>query len=227
MSVGGPLATRLAAVRARLDEAARAAGRDPASVQLVAVSKRHPASAIEMAWAAGQRHFGENYAQELRDKREGLSLEGLCWHYIGRVQSNKARYLGGCHRIHAIEAVRHAEKLVGRAPDGLDVLLYVDVAGEASKGGVAPEAVVDRAKALAAVPGVRVRGLMCLPPAVDDPEDAGPYFAQTQALLADVQAAGIEADELSMGMSHDAHVAVRYGATWVRVGTAIFGARPT
>jgi len=218
--------SRLAAVRARLDEAAIAAGRDPSSVQLVAVSKRHPPEAISEAHAHGQRHFGENYAQELRDKRRVLDLPDLCWHYIGRVQSNKARYLDGCHRIHALEEVRHADKLVARSPGGVDALVYVDVGGESTKGGVAPGEVVARVRALSAVRGLRVRGLMCLPPPVEDPEDAAPYFEQTADLLAQVQADGFDADELSMGMSHDAHVAVRYGATWVRVGTAIFGPRP-
>lgn len=221
------LPERVAAVRARLDEAARAWGRDPSTVQLVAVSKRHPPTSVAAAWEEGLRDFGENYAQELRDKRAALDLPGLRWHYIGRVQSNKARYLDGCHRIHALEEVRHADKLVARARDGIDALLYVDIAGEASKGGVPPEQVVDRAKALAQVPGVRLRGLMCLPPYRDDPEEVAPWFEHTADLLAQVRAAGLEADELSMGMSHDAHVAVRFGATWVRVGTAIFGPRPT
>jgi len=220
------VATRLAAVRARLDTAAVEAGRDPASVRLVAVSKRHPAEAIAAAHAAGQLDFGENYAQELRDKRRELDRPGLRWHYIGRVQSNKAKYLGGCHRIHALEAVRHAEKLVDRSPDGVDALVYVDVGGEDSKGGVPPAQVVDRVRALSAVPGVRVRGLMCLPPPCEDPEDVAPYFEQTADLLRQVRGDGHDADELSMGMSHDAHVAVRFGATWVRVGTAVFGPRP-
>lgn len=218
--------TRLASVRSRLDAAAREAGRDPATVKLVAVSKRHPPDAIVAAHAAGQLDFGENYAQELRDKRESLDLPDLRWHYIGRVQSNKARYLGGCHRIHALEEVRHAEKLVARSPDGVDALVYVDVGGEDSKGGVPPGEVVARVRELSAVEGLRVRGLMCLPPFLDDPEEVAPYFEQTADLLAQLQADGHDVDELSMGMSHDAHVAVRHGATWVRVGTAVFGPRP-
>lgn len=220
------VAARWNAVRARLDAAARACGRDPASVHLVAVSKRHPAAAVVAAAAAGQVDFGENYAQELYDKRAEIGDAALRWHFIGRVQTNKAKRLVGCHRVHALEEVRHAEALVARDPAGVDALVYVDIGSEETKGGVAPGDVVARVRALSAVPGLRVRGLMCLPPPTDDPEGAAPFFAETADLLARCRADGHALDELSMGMSHDAHVAVRFGATWVRVGTDIFGARP-
>lgn len=219
------IAARLAEVRARIDAAARAAGRDPATVGLVAVSKTFPVEVAQAAVDAGQRDLGENYAQELRDKA-AVVRGPVRWHFVGRVQSNKARYVASvAYRVHALEEVRHAEALVARAPDGLDALLYVDIGREPTKGGVPPEAVRERVRELARVPGLRLRGLMCLPPPVEDPEDAAPYFAETAALLAACRADGHALDELSMGMSHDFEVAIRHGATWVRVGTAIFGAR--
>lgn len=218
------IADRIRAVRARIDDAARAAGRSPSSVHLVAVSKTFPATACVEAVAAGQADLGENYAQELRDKAPVVL--GARWHFVGRVQSNKARYIAPhAYRIHALEEVRHAEALVERAPAGVDALLYVDVGREPTKGGVPPEQVLARLDELARVPGLRVRGLMCLPPAVDDPEAAAPFFSETADLLVRARAAGHALDELSMGMSHDFEVAIRHGATWVRVGSAIFGAR--
>lgn len=221
------VAARLRGVRARVDAACEAAGRSPSEVGLIAVSKRHPAAAIELAMAAGQLDFGENYAQELRDKAQALPPD-VRWHFIGRVQSNKARYIGPyAARVHALEEVRHAEALVARAPQGVDALVYVDVAGEATKGGVRPEHLLERVRALGVVPGLRLRGLFCMPPAVEDPEAAAPWFAQTRELLQVCRADGFDMGELSMGMSHDFEVAIAHGATWVRVGTAIFGERPT
>jgi pyridoxal phosphate enzyme (YggS family) len=219
------VAAALARVRAEIEEACRASGRAPASVRLVAVGKTQPVEALRAAVAAGQVDLGENYAQELRDK--AAAVPGVRWHFLGRVQTNKARYVAPvAFRVHALEEVRHAEALVERAPDGLDALVAVHVGGEASKGGVPPSDVVARVRALSAVPGLRVRGLMCLPPFCEDPEDAAPFFEETAALLQACRADGHDLDELSMGMSHDFPVAIRHGATWVRVGTAIFGARP-
>jgi pyridoxal phosphate enzyme (YggS family) len=221
-----PIADGLGRVRSALEAACRSAGREPGSVNLVAVSKTHPAASISAAYEAGQRDFGENYAAELRDKQEALVLPGLRWHYIGRIQRNKAALVAGAYRVHAVESVLHAEALVRRGPaTGVDALVMVNVGGEASKGGVDPAEVVPVVRALHAVPGLRVRGLTCLPPAREDPEEVAPFFAETASLLARCQADGHPMDELSMGMSHDFHVAVRFGATWVRVGTAIFGAR--
>lgn len=219
------IADRIAAVRARVQTAALAAGRDPTTVHLVAISKTFPASACAEAVAAGQLDLGENYAQELRDKAPVLPAS-VRWHFVGRVQSNKARFIAPhAFRVHALEEVRHAEALVARAPAGIDALVHVDIGREPTKGGVDPDAVLDRVRALSGVPGLRVRGLMCLPPALEDPEAVAPYFAETAHLLARCRADGHALDELSMGMSHDFEVAIRHGATWVRVGTAIFGAR--
>lgn len=221
------VAGRLTAVRARVDAACRDAGRDPAGVHLIAVSKVHPASAIAAAAAAGQVDFGESYAQELRDKARVVEAP-VRWHFVGRIQSNKAKYIAPvAHRVHALEEVRHAEALAARAEHGVDALVAVNVGGEETKGGVASAEVVGRVRALAAVDGVRIRGLMTLPPFREDPADVGPFFAELADLLARCRADGHGMDELSMGMSHDFEVAIRHGATWVRVGTAIFGPRPT
>ncbi len=224
------IAQRLADVNARLTAACTANGRAPAEVHLIAVSKTFPASAIRECYAAGQRDFGENYAQELRDKaRELADLADLRWHFIGRLQVNKAKYVAPvAFRTHAVDAVDQAAALVARAAGPVDVLLAVNTGREPQKGGALPEHVVARARELAAVAGVRFRGLMTLPPYDDDPEVEAPFYALLESLAADVRAAGLPVDELSMGMSHDFEVAVRYGrgtTTWVRVGTAIFGER--
>lgn len=221
------IADRLSAVRARLAAAAAAAGRDPGAIRLVAVSKTHPPEAIEAAYAAGQRDFGESYAQELRDKARALAhLPDLRWHFIGRIQTNKARYIGPvAARVHALTSVDHARALAARSPNGLDALVHVNVDGEASKAGVAPSEALALCDALDRIPDVRVRGLMALPPFTDDPADAASTFAAVAALAAQGIAHGLDLQELSMGMSRDLEVAIAHGATWVRVGTAIFGHR--
>ena len=219
------LADRLHNVYARLAAACTAAGRDSSEVKLIAVSKTFPAEILQSAYDAGQRHFGESYAQELRDKAPALPRDAV-WHYVGRLQTNKAKYVAPhAHRVHALETVAQAEALARRAPGPLSCLVSVNVGGEASKGGVLPAEVLSRCAALHAVPGIEVVGLMTLPPPSDDPEDAAPFFAQLADLAAQGRDRGLPLHELSMGMSHDFEVAVRYGATWVRVGTAIFGPR--
>lgn len=218
------IASRLAAVRAGIDEACRAAGRDPAEVRLVAVSKTVALPALREAVQAGQHDLGESYPQELRDKARELT--GVRWHFIGRLQTNKARYVAPlAHRVHALETVAQAEALARRAPAPLASLVAVNVGREASKSGVLPEHALQRCEELARVPGVRIVGLMCLPPWRDDPEDVAPFFAEVAELAAQGRARGLALTELSMGMSHDYPVAIRHGATWVRVGTAIFGER--
>jgi pyridoxal phosphate enzyme (YggS family) len=216
----------LEAVRAQLDAACVAAGRDPAEVQLLAVSKTKPGALIVEAHGAGQRDFGENYAQELRDKARDLTLDGLRWHYIGQLQTNKAKYIAPvAYRVHALETVAQAEALAKRAPATLRCLVAVNIGQEPQKGGVMPSEALDRVRELHGVEGIEVVGLMCIPPHRDDPEEVAPFFEAMAALAAEGRAQGLPLTELSMGMSSDFHVAVRYGATWVRVGTAIFGAR--
>jgi len=215
----------LAAVRRRVDAACARAGRDPAEVGLVAVGKTHPASRLRSAYEAGQRAFGESYAQELRDKAPELP-DDVQWHYIGRLQSNKAKYVAPvAYRVHALERASHARALAKRAERPVACLVSVNLAGEASKGGVPADEALDAARSLGAIDGIEVVGLMTLPPPVDDPQDAGRWFAQLAELAARGRSRGLALNELSMGMSHDFEVAIAHGATWVRVGTAIFGPR--
>jgi len=218
-------AERLAAVRARVDDACRRAGRDPSEVKLIAVSKTHPAERIVEAYEAGHRIYGESYAQELRDKAPALPAD-VQWHFIGRLQSNKLKYIAPhAHRVHALERLDHARTLARRAPGPLKCLVPVNLAAEDTKGGVPAQRAIEVAAALHAVENIEIVGLMTLPPAVDDPADAGRWFAQLAELAADGRRQGLPLHELSMGMSHDFEVAIAHGATWVRVGTAIFGPR--
>jgi len=225
------LADNLAALRRQVADAARRAGRDPAGVTLLAVSKHVPPGRIQEACAAGQTIFGENYVQEARAKIEALPST-LSWHYIGHLQSNKSRE--AVRLFHCVETVdrpelaqalaRHAA-LTGRV---LPVLVQVNVAGEEQKSGVTPAdcpALLRRIKEHAAL---RLRGLMTMPPFGDDPEDARPYFRALRLLAEAMQAEDLlprQDMQLSMGMSADFPVAIEEGATIVRVGTALFGSR--
>lgn len=222
------IAERIRAVTEQIAETCARCGRDPADVGLVAVSKTHPACAILGAYGAGQLDFGENYAQELRDKTRELaeSHASIRWHFVGQIQSNKAKYIAPhAYRVHALEQVRHAQALASRAKAPLRCLVSVNMAGEASKGGVPPEQALDRCRALQEVEGIEIVGLMTMPPPQTDPEANAPYFDQLATLAARGRERGLALRELSMGMSADYLVAIRYGATWVRVGTAIFGSR--
>ena len=224
------LAERWRAVVARVAAACERAGRSPAEVTIVAVSKTHPAEAVRAAAAAGARDFGENYAQELAQKRDACADLGLArWHFIGRLQRNKAKLVAGrVALVHAVDTVELAEELARRAQGALQpVLISVNIAGEATKGGVAPAAAGALAAALAKVPGVRLDGLMTMPPPSDDPEASRASFLALRALLDRLaQELGAPLPVLSRGMSGDYEVAIECGATHVRVGTAIFGARP-
>jgi pyridoxal phosphate enzyme (YggS family) len=221
---------RLEATRARIEQAATAAGRSSQSVVLVAVSKRKPIEMIREAYAAGQRDFGENYAQELAHKAEQLgALDGIRWHMIGHLQRNKARQvIDVAWALHTVDSVRLTEELerraqvVSRVP--LRVLVEVNVAGELSKSGCTPadlEAILD---AVERQPSLRLSGLMTMPPYTEDPHGAHPYFEEL-VRLRDTHGGQPRLPELSMGMSHDLEEAISTGATLVRVGTAIFGER--
>jgi PLP dependent protein len=220
---------QLQAVRHRIEEGMLHAGRTAGSVRLVAVSKGKPAEAIRAAYAAGQRDFGENYVQELEEKAQALrDLEGLRWHAIGRLQRNKAKQVVRLAKvIHAVDREELAVELGRRASaEGLtvDALVEVNISGEVSKGGCAPEAIEGLLAAMRRTSGLRVVGLMTIPPASEDPAAARPVFAALRALRD--QHGGAEVlPELSMGMTHDYAIAIEEGATMVRVGTAIFGAR--
>jgi pyridoxal phosphate enzyme (YggS family) len=221
------IAANLDRVRATLRGATAAAGRPADAVRLVAVSKIQPVAAILEAAAAGQVDFGENYAQELRDKTAEITLP-VCWHFIGALQRNKVKYVAGrATLVHDVDNLPLAEEIgkrSGERPTG--ILLGVNIGEEPQKSGVLPKEALALAEAMTRIPGVTLQGLMCIPPAVDEPSAAAPYFAALADLAARGRAAGLPLHELSMGMSHDYAVAIQHGATLVRVGTAIFGARP-
>lgn len=226
----GEIAARLAEVRRDVEAAAARAGR-AGGVRLIAVSKTKSIALIRAAYAAGQREFGENYAQELSQKAEALAdLDGLRWHFIGRLQRNKAKQIAStprCGYVHTVDRVELASELGKRAAAAgtlLRVLVEVNVSGEQSKGGCAPDALGAVLEAVRSAPALEAVGLMTIPPDTDDPESARPFFAALRALR-DAHGGAAALPELSMGMSHDYAVAIAEGATLVRVGTAIFGAR--
>jgi hypothetical protein len=225
----GGTAERLARVREAIAAAARRAGRDPAAITLIAVSKTRGPAELRAAAAAGQLDFGENYAQELAAKRAALAdLPGLRWHMIGHLQRNKVKLVvPGLHLLQTVDSLRLVEALDRRLAehDGrLDVLLQVDVAGEAQKDGAAPDELPALVEALRARPRLRLRGLMAIPPWTLDGEGSRPYFRALRE-LADRLGLAEGERELSMGMSDSFEAAVEEGATLVRVGTAIFGPR--
>ncbi|MDR2093804.1 MAG: YggS family pyridoxal phosphate-dependent enzyme [Azoarcus sp.] len=221
--------TNLRVVRARIAAAARAAGRDPASVSLLAVSKTWPASQVHAAFEAGQRAFGENYVQEGTEKVAALAELGLVWHFIGPVQSNKTRLVADAFDwVHSIDRLKIAERLSAQrdaARPPLQVCLQVNVSGEASKSGVAPDEAPALAHAVAALPRLCLRGLMCIPEPDGDQGTLRRRFALLRQLRERLVSEGLALDTLSMGMSHDLEAAIAEGATLVRVGTAIFGER--
>ncbi len=218
-------------------EAVRKAGRRDGSVRLVAVSKFHPASDIAELCRLGQKDFGENYIQEARAKQEELAGLDIRWHAIGPVQTNKAREVAGHFSLlHTLDRVELARALMRRLPEGgtQDVLIQVNVGEEPQKSGVLPAALAPLFDALlsggligAEGPGLRVRGLMCLPPRCGEGEEARPYFVMLRRLRDDMEKRfNLPLPELSMGMSGDYREAIEEGATLIRVGTDIFGPRP-
>jgi pyridoxal phosphate enzyme (YggS family) len=223
------IAERLRSVREGIAAAARRAGRDPESVSLVAVTKTKPASAIRAAYAAGQRIFGENYVQELVTKAHALAdLPDLEWHFIGKLQRNKAKdVLRVGAVIETVDRLELAEELERRAAaEGrtVKVLLEVHLGDEASKSGASPAALGALVAGVAALPHLALRGLMTIPPPTEDEAEARRHFAALRALR-DAHGGAAVLPELSMGMSSDYPFAIAEGATLVRVGTAIFGAR--
>jgi pyridoxal phosphate enzyme (YggS family) len=226
------LEQRLAEVRQRIAQACEAAGRDRACVSLLAVSKLQPAQAVREARQAGQRAFGENYVQEALDKMAALAdlRPALEWHLIGPLQSNKTRAVAEAFDwVHSVDRLKIAQRLSDQRPPGLPLLnicLQVNISGEASKSGLEPAELPDVARAAAALPRLRLRGLMAIPePAQGLEAQRAPHRALRQ-LLQQLRAQGLDLDTLSMGMSDDLEAAVAEGSTIVRVGTAVFGARP-
>lgn len=225
------IAENLAHINRRIRITAEKAGRDPASVRLVAVSKTRPAADIVEALQAGQTIFGENYVQELAVKLADMP-ETATWHFIGHLQSNKVKYIAGqVALIHSVDRISLAEEISrqwGRLGKSCDILVQVNISGESSKSGTTAAGAIQLVRECASLSHVRVRGLMTMPPFFDDPEAARPYFAElrklSQSIIAE-QIRGVEMRELSMGMSGDFEAAIQEGATLVRIGTAIFGAR--
>ncbi len=225
----------LQAVRHAVEMAARRAGRDPAGIRLLAVSKTKPAEDVCAAALAGQRDFGENYVQEGVAKIEAaarllpVGQPPLVWHFIGPLQSNKTRPVAEHFDwVHSIDRLRVAQRLSEQRPESLaplQVCVQVNVSGEASKSGCAPEAAADLCRAVAALPRLRLRGLMAIPAPADDLESQRAPLARLRQLWEALRAGGLALDTLSMGMSHDLEAAILEGSTLVRVGTAIFGAR--
>ncbi|MBP0621248.1 YggS family pyridoxal phosphate-dependent enzyme [Cupriavidus consociatus] len=225
------IAANLQAVNQRIAAAAQQAGRQPGDIALLAVSKTVSADRVRAAAEAGQLAFGENYVQEGAEKIAALAdlRDRLQWHFIGPLQSNKTRLVAEHFDwVHAIDRLKIAERLSAQRPAGmapLQVCLQVNISGEASKSGVAPAEVPALAQAVAALPGLRLRGLMAIPEPEDDPVAQRRPFASMRALLGELREDGLDVDTLSMGMSGDMEAAIAEGATMVRIGTAIFGAR--
>jgi len=225
------LRARLARVREAVARAAVRAGRDPASVRIVAVSKTFPAELVRAAADAGQIDFGENKVQEALQKIDQTADLAIRWHLVGHLQSNKAKKTGRFDVIHSIDdadLVRSVDEAARAAGRRIDLLVQVDLAGETTKFGAREDDLASIFEAARAARSARVVGLMLLPPLVDEPERARPYFQALRAVRDRLVARGVDrsmVSELSMGMSHDFEVAVEEGATMVRVGTAIFGVR--
>jgi pyridoxal phosphate enzyme (YggS family) len=225
------LADNLKTVEARISRAALAAGRNPAEIRLVAVSKTRPAAMVEEAADAGQLLFGENYVQELVTKAAAVSIP-VEWHFIGHLQSNKVKQIAGLVQlIHSVDRLSLAEEISrqwGRLGKVCDILIQVNVSGEATKSGTCSASALELVREVAGLPNLRIRGLMTMPPFFDDPEAARPFFRQLRRLAAEIAALaipGVAMTELSMGMSGDLEAAIAEGATLVRVGSAIFGER--
>ena len=214
----------LQAVLHRIARAAAAAGRDPGGVTLLAVSKTHSAALIEQALAAGQRAFGENYVQEAIEKMDALAGKAIEWHLVGPLQSNKTRPVASRFDwVHSVENEKIARRLSEQRPAGLaplNVLIQVNVSGEASRGGVAAEKVFSLSESINSLPRLRLRGLMAIPKAGADRA----RYRELKSLYETLKG-GLQFDTLSVGMSDDLELAVAEGATMVRIGTAIFGER--
>ncbi|QFY88560.1 YggS family pyridoxal phosphate-dependent enzyme [Magnetovirga frankeli] len=223
------IAKNLNQLREQIQQLAQRHGYRADDILLLAVSKTKPASAIRAAFAAGQRHFGENYLQEALEKQGELADLPLEWHFIGRIQGNKTRPIAEHFSwAHSLDSLKHAQRLAEQRPaplPPLNVCLQVNLSGEASKGGVAPEQLPSLAEQVAQLPRLRLRGLMTLPAPASDLAQQRRPFHQLAELKQRLCAQGLALDTLSMGMSADLEAAIAEGSTLVRIGTALFGSR--
>ena len=224
------ISDRLKQVRSRISQAAIAAGREPASIKLVAVSKTHPVAMLEAALAAGQTTFGESYLQDALPKIEAIG-DRAEWHFIGPIQSNKTRQIAAHFDwVHSVDRLKIAQRLNEQRPENLpplNVCLQINTSGEAAKAGISPDDTLELAEAINQLPHLRLRGLMTIPAREQDPARQRLPFQQLRQLFEQLNAEGFKLDTLSMGMSADMEAAIAEGATLVRVGTAIFGPRLT
>ncbi|MFC6337043.1 YggS family pyridoxal phosphate-dependent enzyme [Pseudomonas sp. CCM 7891] len=220
------IADNISLVSDRIRAAAQAVQRDANSIHLLAVSKTKPAHAVREAYAAGMRDFGENYLQEALGKQLELTDLPLSWHFIGPIQSNKTRAIAENFAwVHSVDRLKIAQRLSEQRPADLPTLnicIQVNVSGEASKSGCTPADLPALAKAICALPRLRLRGLMAIPEPTEDRAAQDEAFATVRDLQTSLN---LSLDTLSMGMSHDLESAIAQGATWVRIGTALFGAR--
>ncbi|MCB5188432.1 YggS family pyridoxal phosphate-dependent enzyme [Methylobacillus caricis] len=223
------ISERWQAIKARMDAAAREAGRRPESVTLLAVSKAHPAAAIRQAWAAGQKQFGENYLQEALSKQTELEDLPIEWHFIGPIQSNKTPLIANHFAwVHGVDRLKIAERLNAARSENLpplQVCIQVNVSGEDSKSGVNADEALSLAGDIGMLPRLRLRGLMAIPAPTPDKAEQQAQFHQVRTIYNRLVQQGIALDTLSIGMSEDFPAAIAEGATIVRVGSAIFGPR--
>ncbi|WDH35057.1 YggS family pyridoxal phosphate-dependent enzyme [Pseudomonas chlororaphis] len=224
------IADNTALVSARIRAAAQASQRDESSIHLLAVSKTKPAAALREAYAAGLRDFGENYLQEALGKQAELGDLPLSWHFIGPIQSNKTRAIAENFAwVHSVDRLKIAQRLSEQRPAGLpplNICIQVNVSGEASKSGCTPADLPALASAISALPRLKLRGLMAIPEPTEDRAAQDAAFAAVRSLNDNLRdSLDLPTDTLSMGMSHDLEAAIAQGATWVRIGTALFGAR--
>lgn len=217
-------------IRRRIEQACISCGRNPAEVELLAVSKKHPATAIRAAFQAGQTTFGENFLQEALSKQAELVDLDIHWHFIGHIQSNKTAEIATCFDwVHSLDRLKVAKKLSANRRPGqadLNVCIQVALAEESGKSGVQPENLADFAGLINELPHLRLRGLMCIPPPSDEPSRQQHWFAKLASLQKKLIRSGLGLDTLSMGMSIDLEAAIAEGSTLLRLGTAVFGPRP-
>ncbi len=225
------LQNRLESIKQKIQQAATDCARDPEQITLIAVSKTYPASDIQTLFQCGQHHFGENYVQEWRQKLHDLQHLPIQWHFIGPIQSNKIKHIAqSAHWVHSVDSFKTAQKLSQyrnpSLPD-LNICIQINISGESSKQGIAPELLLHLAQEIQALPHLNLRGLMCIAEDTTDHQKLSLQFAKMQIIFNELQTQCPQIDALSMGMSSDLELAITYGATHVRVGSAIFGPRQT